>query len=148
MVKNRQYYKFCIYGFLKNLRFFDAFFVLFLIEKGLPFTQIGILYAVREISINIFEIPSGIIADTFGRKNSLVGSLFAYIVSFCVFYISNSFWLFLAAFIFYGIGDAFRTGTHKGMIMDYLKLNKWEDQKIEYYGHTRSWSQKGSAISS
>ena len=148
MVKNRQYYKFCIYGFLKNLRFFDAFFVLFLIEKGLPFTQIGILYSVREISINIFEIPSGIIADTFGRKNSLVGSLFAYIVSFCVFYISSSFWLFLLAFIFYGIGDAFRTGTHKGMIMDYLKLNKWEDQKIEYYGHTRSWSQKGSAISS
>jgi len=148
LIKNRQYFKFCIYGFLKNLRFFDAFFILFLIEKGLSFTQIGILYAVREIFINIFEIPSGIIADTFGRKNSLIGSFFVYIVSFYVFYISNDFWFFLVAFILYGISDAFRSGTHKGMIMDYLKLNHWGEQKINYYGHTRSWSQKGSAISS
>ena len=148
IIKDRQSFKFCTYGFLKNLRFFDAFFILFLVEKGLPYTQIGILYAVREIFINIFEIPSGIIADTYGRKNSLIGSFFVYIISFFVFSFSNDFWLFLIAFILYGIGDAFRSGTHKGIIMDYLKLNHWEDQKINYYGHTRSWSQKGSAVSS
>ncbi len=147
LVKNRQYFKFCAYGFLKNLRFFDAFFILFLVEKGLPFTQIGILYAVREIIINVFEIPSGIIADTYGRKIALVGALLVYIISFSVFYLSSEFWLFLIAFILYGIGEAFRSGTHKGMIMDYLKLNHWEKQNINYYGHTRSWSQKGSAIS-
>ncbi len=148
IIKNRQYYKFCIYGFLKNLRFFDAFFTLFLIEKGLPYTQIGTLYAVREIFIHLFEIPSGIIADTFGRKKSLISSFIIYISSFLVFYISNDFWFFLFAFILYGIGDAFRSGTHKGMIMDYLHLNHWSEQKINYYGHTRSWSQKGSALSS
>ncbi len=147
IIKDRQYFKFCIYGFLKNLRFFDAFFMLFLVEKGLPYTQIGILYAVREICINIFEVPSGIIADTYGRKNALIGSFFVYIISFSVFYLSNDFWLLLIAFILYGIGEAFRSGTHKGMIMDYLKLNHWEGQIINYYGHTRSWSQKGSAIS-
>jgi hypothetical protein len=54
----------------------------------------------------------------------------------------------MLAFLLYGLGDAFRSGTHKGMIMDYLRLNHWQDQKINYYGHTRSWSQKGSAISS
>ena len=146
--KNIQYYKFCSYGFLKNLRFFDAFFILFLIEKGMSFTQIGILYAVREISINVFEIPSGIAADTYGRTNSLIGSFFAYIISFLVFYFSTGFWFFFLAFVIYGIGDAFRTGTHKGIIIDYLKLNSWENQKINYYGHTRSWSQLGSAVSS
>ena len=147
IVKNRQYFKFCGYGFLKNFRFFDAFFILFLVEKGLPFTQIGILYAVREIVINVFEIPSGIIADTYGRKNALIASLFIYIISFSLFYLSTDFWFFLIAFILFGIGEAFRSGTHKGMIMDYLKLNHWEEQKINYYGHTRSWSQIGSALS-
>jgi MFS family permease len=48
--------------------------------------------------------------------------------------------------ILFAIAEAFRSGTHKGMIMDYLKLNNWSDHKIDYYGHTRSWSQKGSAI--
>ena len=148
ITKNIQYYKFCFYGFLKNLRFFEAFFILFLIERGLTFTQIGILYAIREISINILEIPSGIIADVFGRKKALLGSFVAYMISFAIYFLASGFWLFTSAFILYGVGDAFRTGTHKAMIMDFLKLNGWEDQKIAYYGHTRSWSQKGSAISS
>jgi MFS family permease len=146
-VKNTQYYKFCAYGFLKNLRFFDAFFILFLVEKGLSFTEIGILYAGREIVINVFEIPSGIISDTFGRKNSLLASFILYIISFLVFYFSSDFWLFLLAFSFFGMADAFRSGTHKSMIMDYLKNNNWKKHKINYYGHTRSCSQKGSAIS-
>ena len=143
-----QYYKFSAYGFLKNLRFFDAFFILFLLESGMSYTQIGILYGAREIFINIFEIPSGIIADTYGRKTSLIASFFFYITSFIIFYLSSQFWLFMLAFILYGVADAFRSGTHKGMIMDYLKINNWSDQKIAYYGYTRSWSQKGSAISS
>ncbi len=146
--KNRQYIKFSLYGFLKNLRFFDAFFILFLIDKGLTYTDIGILYASREIIINIFEVPSGIIADTYGRKSSLVGSFILYILSFIIFYISNDFWMFLMAFLLYGSADAFRSGTHKGMIMSYLKSKGWEDRKISYYGHTRSWSQRGAAVSS
>ncbi len=114
----------------------------------MTYTQIGLLYAVREIIINVFEIPSGIIADSFGRKTSLILSFIIYIISFGVFYFSSNFWPFMLAFSLYGIADAFRSGTHKGMMMDYLKSKSWSDRKILYYGYTRSWSQKGSAISS
>jgi MFS family permease len=119
-----------------------------LIGKGSSYTEIGILYAIREITINLFEVPSGIIADTYGRKTALAGSFILYIISFVIFYFSSEFWIFLPAFIFFGIAEAFRTGTHKGMIMTYLAINNWGDQKINYYGHTRSWSQKGAALSS
>jgi len=147
-IKNLQYYKFSAYGFLRNLRFFDAFFILFLIDQGLSFTQIGVLYAVREISINLLEIPSGMLADAFGRRRVLLISFTSYIASFVIFYFSHSFIFFLLAFILFGAGDAFRSGTHKGLIMDYLKQQGWSDQKISYYGHTRSWSQRGAALSS
>lgn len=146
--KNIQYYKFCSYGFLKNLRFFDAFFILYLVDKGLPYTQIGVLYAIREVVINVVEVPSGFIADTYGRKSALLGSFAAYMISFAVFYFSSGFGLFTIAFVLYGVGDAFRSGTHKAMIMEYLKIKQWEGQKVNYYGHTRSWSQLGSALSS
>lgn len=146
-VKNRQYIKFCMYGFLKNLRFFDAFFILFLVEKGISFTQIGLCYAVREIVTNLLEVPSGILADSFGRKRALAGSFILYISSFILFYLFHNFWFFLIAFILFGAAEAFRTGTHQGMIMDYLKLNNMEAHSANYYGHTRSWSQKGSALS-
>jgi len=147
IVKDQQYYKFCFYGFLKNLRFFDAFFILFLLEKDLSYTAIGSLYAIREITINLSEIPTGILADTFGRKNALASSFILYIISFLLFYAGQDYWVFLSAFIFYGIADAFRSGTHKAMIMKYLKLNHWHTHKVDYYGHTRACSQRGAALS-
>lgn len=55
--------------------------------------------------------------------------------------------MFVVAILFYAYGDAFRTGTHKAMIFEYLKIKGWKDQKVHYYGHTRSWSQMGSAVS-
>lgn len=143
-----QYYKFCAYGFLKNLRFFDIFFLLFLRNSGISYLQIGTLYSLRQITVNIFEIPSGIIADVFGRKSALVFSMFSYIISFTIFYPADHFGFFALAMITFGVGEAFRTGTHKAMILDYLKQHNLLRFKTRYYGSTRSWSQIGSAISS
>jgi MFS family permease len=145
--KNKQYYKFCFYGFLKNLRFFDAFFLLYLLQKGFTYTEIGGLYAIRELVINFAEIPTGIIADTYGRKNALVISFLAYIISFLLFAFSTNYIFTLLAFVLYGLGDSFRSGTHKAMIMHYLALQNKENTKINYYGHTRACSQRGSALS-
>ena len=145
--KDQQFARFCAYGFLKNLRLFDIFLLLFLVELELTFTQIGVLYAVREIIVNVLEIPSGILADTYGRKTSLLASFLAYMGSFVIFYMAESFWWLFAAMVVFGMADAFRSGTHKAMIMDYLAIKGWKDQKVAYYGHTRSWSQMGSALS-
>ncbi len=49
--------------------------------------------------------------------------------------------------VLFALADAFRSGVHKAMIFQYLKVNNWSNQKIDYYGHTRSWSQTGSAVS-
>ncbi len=148
IIKDKQYYKFCFYGFLKNLRFFEPFFILYFLSKDISFLQIGILYSIREIAINIFEIPSGIIADALGRRKTLASSFLAYIIAFIIFYLYSSFSLFVLAMLFYALGDAIRSGINKAMIVDYLKQNNLIELKVKYYGHTRSWSQMGSAISS
>ncbi len=146
--KDLQYYKFCLYGFLKNLRFFEPFLYLFFLEKGLNFLEIGTLITVREITRNILEIPTGILADVMGRRRTMIFAFVFYILSFFIFYISTVYWLFIVAMLFFSFGDAFRTGTHKAMIFEYLKIKGWDNQKVFYYGNTRSWSQMGSAISS
>lgn len=146
--KNRQYYKFGLYGFLKNLRFYESFLILFFLEKGIDYLKIGLLYSIREITIILLEIPSGLIADILGRKKTLMVSFLFYIVSFIIFYFSNHFLLMAFAMMFFAIADAFRTGIHKAMIFQYLKSRGKSSQKTDYYGHTRSWSQTGSALSS
>jgi MFS family permease len=146
--KDLQYAKFSAYGFLKNLKLFEPFLILFLLDKGMSFTLIGTLYAYREIMSSLLEVPTGVIADAVGRRRTMVQSFLAYIISFLIFYIASSYWILMLGMTFFAFGEAFRGGTHKAMIFEYLKMNGWQDQKVDYYGHTRSWSQRGSAVSS
>lgn len=146
-IYDSQYWKFSAYGLLKNLKFFDSFIVLFFLDTGLKFLEIGLLISFREIIINILEIPSGIAADSFGRRKSLIFSFASYIVSFLVFFYSKQFYTHIIAMFFYAIGEAFRSGTHKAVILEYIRRRDLLHLKVHYYGHTRSWSQIGSAFS-
>ena len=140
-------FRFSLYGFLKNQRYYDHFLYLVFLEKGLSYFEIGILIGFREICTNIFEIPSGAVADLYGRRRAMIFSFCAYIISFAIFAESTSLFLLFAAMFFFGLGDAFRSGTHKAMIFDWLRLQGRSDEKTKVYGFTRSWSQMGSAIS-
>ncbi|MCK5685785.1 MFS transporter, partial [bacterium] len=113
-------YKFSLYGFLKNQKFFEPFFLLFMINQGFSFFEIGFLLAYREVLINLFEVPSGAIADLFGRRKAMMFSFLNYIVSFVIFYFSRTYFNFYIALLFFAAGEAFRTGTHKAIIADYL----------------------------
>lgn len=146
--KDTQIKKFCAYGFLKNLKFFEPYLLVFLTGKGNGLFEIGILIAVREIIINLFEIPSGFIADYFGRKKELYFSFSFYILSFLCFFCTDSFFTALIAMIFFGLGEAFRSGTHKAMIYTYLDGKGWQKDKTFVYGRTRSFSLRGSAFGS
>ncbi len=146
--KDLMYYKFCLYGFLKNQRFFDPFIILFFREMGMSFFQIGTLFSIREIATNILEIPTGVFADAFGRRKSMIICFVSYLISFAIFSFFPNFYIYGIAMIFFASGEAFRSGTHKAMILEYLKIKGIEDKKVTYYGHTRSCSQFGSALSS
>ena len=145
--RNNQFRKFCAYGFLKNLLFFEPFLILFLRDSGLSFTSIGLLISFQLITQNLLEIPSGILADSMGRRRTLVASFAFYITSFIFFFFSYTIGGFTIAMFSFALGDALRTGTHKAMIFEYLKFNGWQTEKVAYYGITRAWSQRGSAIS-
>ncbi len=145
--KDKQFYKFAFYGFFKNLKFFESFILLFFLGKGLNYMDIGFLYSIRELTVFVFEIPSGVIADAVGRRRILIFSFAAYILSFLIFYFSDVFIAFGVAMLIYALADAFRSGVHKAMIYNYLQRKGWEDKMAAYYGNTRSWSQKGSALS-
>jgi len=140
-------FRFCLYGFLKNQQYYDPFLILAFREKGLSFAMIGLLIGFREICINILEIPTGAVADVLGRRRAMITSFLAYIVAFVIFGGSLHLWALFAAMFFFSIGEAFRTGTHKAMIFDWLARQGRADEKTKVYGRTRSWSKLGSAVS-
>ena len=139
--------RFSLYGFLKNQRYFEPFLVLAFLDKGLTFTLIGLLIAWREIWVNLLEVPSGALADLWGRRRCMIISFSSYVVSFLLFGLAPGFWLLLPAMFFFAIGEAFRTGTHKAMIFSWLRKEGRTDERTRVYGYTRSWSKLGSALS-
>ena len=139
--------RFSLYGFLKNQRYYEPFIILFFLEKGLSFAQIGLLVAFREFWINIAEIPSGALADLYGRRRCMVLSFGSYLLAFLLFGVSRSYPHLFGAMFFFAIGEAFRTGTHKAMIFTWLRLQGRKEDKTLVYGYTRSWSKLGSAFS-
>jgi MFS family permease len=148
ILKRPQIKKFGWYGLLKNLKFFEPYLLLYLIFSQLSFTEIGVLYAIREAIVYIFEIPSGVFADRYGKKTELYICFSFYILSFIGFYLASSFVLFLIPMVLYGLGEAFRSGTHKAMIMEYLDQEDLKISKRQVYGYTRAYSNIGSTISS
>ena len=140
------FYRFSLYGFLKNLRFFDPFILLIFRSYGLSYLQIGLLYSIRDVAANILEIPTGVLADSFGRRRAMVSAFISYILSFVIFYFIDNFLYLCFAMILFAFGEAFRSGTHKALILTYLNQIGISDLKVAYYGFTRSASQLGSAI--
>ncbi len=140
------FFRFSAYGFLKNLRFFEPFILLIFRSYGLTFFQIGILYSIRDIATNLLEIPTGIAADAFGRRRAMVSAFVSYLLSFIMLYFLEDYLYLILAIILFAFGEAFRSGTHKALILEYLNIHQISDLKVYYYGLTRSASQLGSAL--
>ncbi|MHA1304434.1 MAG: MFS transporter [Candidatus Heimdallarchaeaceae archaeon] len=143
--------KFRLYGFFKNLRFFEPYLLILLITWGLNLFQIGILMLIQEVVTYLFELPSGILADKYGKKTELLLCFIFYIGSFIIYFFAlgdvlNSFFILALAPALFGLGEAFRSGTHKAMILSWMDRNNFIDYKSFVYGRTRSWSLLGSAL--
>jgi len=120
---------------------------MYLLLNDFTLFEVSILISIRFIIVYIFEIPSGVFADRFGKKTELIMCFVFYIVSFILFFIGGDYLIFVLAMTAFGLGEALRTGTHKAMIMDFLDKEKITSSKGEIYGKTRSYSLIGSTIS-
>lgn len=141
-----QIQQFYLTEFLKAQKYFTPVMILFLQFHHLTYFEIFVLYAVESILVFLLEIPSGIFADLYGKKRSLIIARISLLPAFGFFVLANSFWWFLAAMIFMGINKAFKSGTHKAYIYDYLEQTKSKTTYSEVIGKNKFWSKGGEAL--
>ncbi|MEN8188770.1 MAG: MFS transporter [Thermodesulfobacteriota bacterium] len=97
---------------------------LFYTDNGLDDFDIYILQAVYSVSVAILEIPSGYMADVFGRKKSLViGSLLG-TLGYGIYSFSSGFYGFLWAEVILGLGGSFISGSDSAMLYESLAAMK------------------------
>ena len=94
--------------------------VLFFQEHGLSLTEVMIIQAIYSLSVAMFEIPSGYIADLFGRKHTIVLSTIFSFSGYLVFSFFGGFYAFAAASTLVGIGGSLISGSDSALLYDTL----------------------------
>jgi MFS family permease len=108
------------------ISFFFATYQLFLLEKGLSLLEINILNGSFMLANFLFEIPTGVIADYFGRKRSVIIGLWVFAFSFLIYFLSDHFWQFLVAEIIGAIAATCISGALESLVVE--AINEEEEQ--------------------
>jgi MFS family permease len=115
----RNYYLAC---FFEDFVFAYAIYTVFFNIRGLSILQISLLLGWWALTVLVFEIPSGALADRWSRKKMLV--LAPLIKSGCFivwFFARGNFYLYGLGFMFWGISESFVSGTTQALLYDQLK---------------------------
>lgn len=94
--------------------------VLFWQSHGLSMKEILIIQAGFALTILLLEIPTGYIADRWGRKRTLITAGVFDVLGYVLYATSGGFWQFLIAEITIGIGVSLRSGAIEAITYDTL----------------------------
>lgn len=99
-----------------------ASWVALLAMRGFSLLEIGMLESIFHIVSCLFEIPSGVAADVFGRKKTMVMSQIASLLSGVMMILSEGFWTTAFAIGFSALSYNLASGTREALAYDSLKL--------------------------
>jgi MFS family permease len=91
--------------------------------------NVGIVIATFSLSLLIFEIPSGAIADLFGRKTTIILGYILWIIALVVLYFADSMFGLISFSVLDGMASSLFSGADSALIYDTLK----EEGKERHY---------------
>lgn len=112
---------------------------LFLLDAGLSNVEAFAANAFFTLGQVIFEIPTGVVADIYGRRLSyLLGAIslsvgtFLYVVAWQM---HAAFWIWALISIILGLGFAFFSGATEAWLVDALKATRYKGKLETVFGH-------------
>ena len=95
--------------------------VAILAARGYSLVEIGFAETVFHITSLIFEIPSGILADLFGRKNMLIVSSIMRMIGNMIMICSGNLFMVCISLSFHAMSYNFLSGSGDALAYDSLK---------------------------
>ncbi|KAF0208390.1 MAG: MFS transporter [Actinomycetota bacterium] len=97
---------------------------LFLMAAGLDILEVMLVNTAFTVGQILFEVPTGVIADTIGRKASFMLGNLTLVVSTLLYVASSQYrwgiWAFVGASVLIGLGFTFQTGAVDAWLVDAL----------------------------
>ena len=119
-------------GYLSNIkklylfRLFQALILAYVIERlfwharGMTVQMVVYCEIIFAATVILCEIPSGILADKFGRKRMLVLDGMLSVLEIGILLFATNFWMFGLAVFLSGIGKALSSGSENALLYDSL----------------------------
>lgn len=141
---------FYLTSFLNSLAngFIGPLFIVYLLSINFNPAQIGILLATERLTNVIFEFPTGIFADKYGRKKSILLSFLLTSLIFIFWFFSKDFYFLLVLSIFWGIAYTFQSGAKESLMIDSLKLDDNDSLRTKIFSKISIFGQVGFIIGS
>ena len=119
--------KIYLYRFLDAFKLIGVIFALFFSQSGLDPFQISLLISIWSVTTIILEVPMGVFADKYSRRNLLIIGLVINAIGFG-FWMMGGFINFAIGFVLWGIKNTLTSGTLEAFVYDELAAFKQEDQ--------------------
>jgi len=121
---NRELLKLNLVHFFLNLFFISPIAIFFYKERGLDCVQVLMLESILALFIFLFEVPTGIFADKFSRKSSIIAGIGVFFIATVMMFFARGFFMFAVIFALTGISTTFMSGSVEALIYDVLKKQK------------------------
>jgi len=119
----------------------------YLLGKGLNYTQILTLQGIAAVSVVVFEIPTGAVADKVSRKLSLTLSTLLHAIAMIIYICATDFLYHLAvAEALFGLGSTFGSGADSAILYESLDRTGRKNDCTRVEGRAASLSFAGQAI--
>lgn len=133
-----------VFSFLMNLRLSSGLWMIYMAYKGMSLTQIGILEGVFHVTSLTMEVPTGSIADLFGRKTSRTLGRCLSLLSILVLISSTDFFRFLLFMILAALSYNLESGSGEALVYDSLKYLGISDKYMRVLGRQEAIFQSAS----
>lgn len=131
------------YWFLRDFQLWIPVWIVFLtLERGFSLTQVTTAEGLFLIGVLLLEVPTGAIADRYGRSVSMALGAVVLGASILIFAFTTSFAILLASFLLWSVASALMSGADMALLYDTLKAAGREAQyeKLAGRGMAFSWS--------
>ncbi len=127
-----------LFIFLTHLHFISGVLIPFFTDWGeISFFQIMLLQAFFTGSIFLLEIPTGAVADRFGRKTSIIWAAFITGIAAYLYSVTPNLTLFFLAEFFWALGHSLLSGADQALVYDSLKKIGREHESKKIFGRWR-----------
>lgn len=115
----------------RSLSISAAYITPFFLQKGLNLSQIFVLQSIFSVAYLLWEIPSGYIADRFGRAFSIKLSAPFAAISMIAYGFSSHYWQFVVCELVLAIANGLVSGIDTALLIDSLKADGREDEFVK-----------------